>query len=64
MHALRGIFVAALIGAATLVGGGTAMADTLPLEPATATPTESVVGWDCNSTPLLSLWCLIASPSA
>ncbi|MFI6173747.1 hypothetical protein ACIBCN_43725 [Nocardia sp. NPDC051052] len=64
MYTPRGIFVAALIGAATVIGGGAAMAAPLPLEPATPTPSESVAGWDCNSQPLIALWCLIASPSA
>ncbi|MEU7141313.1 hypothetical protein ABZ942_17800 [Nocardia sp. NPDC046473] len=64
MFALRGIFVGALIAAATMVGGGAAMADTIPLESFTPTPTESVAGGLCNSNDLIALWCLIASPSA
>ncbi|WP_433662849.1 hypothetical protein ACQPW1_12320 [Nocardia sp. CA-128927] len=64
MFALRGMFVAALIGVATVVGGGAAMADTIPLESFTPPPTESVAGGLCNSNDLLALWCLLASPSA
>ncbi|MFD6161534.1 hypothetical protein ACFWF7_08930 [Nocardia sp. NPDC060256] len=64
MFALRGIVVGALIAAATLVGGGAAMADTIPLESFTPVPTESVAGGLCDANPLIGLWCLIASPSA
>ncbi|MFI6045960.1 hypothetical protein ACIA8C_30340 [Nocardia sp. NPDC051321] len=35
MFAVRGMVVATLVGAAVLVGGGAAMADTIRLEPAT-----------------------------
>ncbi|WP_040784928.1 hypothetical protein [Nocardia pneumoniae] len=64
MFALRGIFVGALIGAATLVGGGAATAEPLPLETFTPAPTESVAGGWCDANPVLGLWCLIASQSA
>lgn len=64
MFALRGIIVGALIGAATLVGGGAAMADPLPLETFTPAPTEPVAGGWCDAHPAVGLWCLIASQSA
>ncbi|MEV6556283.1 hypothetical protein AB0M22_11260 [Nocardia sp. NPDC051756] len=47
MFAVRGIVVGALIGAATLVGGGAAMADTIWLEPA-APVVEPVQGSGCD----------------
>ncbi|MEU6585374.1 hypothetical protein [Nocardia sp. NPDC046763] len=64
MSARRGVFVAVLIGAATLATGGTAMANPLPLESPAPTSTEPVAGGLCNADPVLALWCLIASPSA
>ncbi|WP_433659939.1 hypothetical protein ACQPW1_45655 [Nocardia sp. CA-128927] len=62
MFALRGIAVAALIGAATLVGSGAAMADTIRLEP--STPAESVAK-DCTGVihPLAQLTCTLSSLS-
>ncbi|MGV9973138.1 hypothetical protein [Nocardia beijingensis] len=60
MSALRGILVGALIGAAAVVGGGTATAETLPLETFTPTPTESVAGGLCDAHPALALWCFIS----
>ncbi|MEV6770230.1 hypothetical protein AB0N05_16570 [Nocardia sp. NPDC051030] len=63
MSALRGTFVAALIGAAALAGAGAATAAPLPLE-APAASTEPVAGGLCNADPLLSLYCLLVSPSA
>ncbi|MTE15401.1 hypothetical protein [Nocardia aurantiaca] len=64
MFARRGIFVGVLIGAATLVGGGAAMAAPLPLESPAPAPAEPVAGGLCNLDPAIALWCLIASPSA
>ncbi|MET8774337.1 hypothetical protein AB0H49_23220 [Nocardia sp. NPDC050713] len=60
MSALRGIFVGALIGAATLVGSGAATAEPLPLEPFTPAATESVAGGLCDAHPAIGLWCLIS----
>jgi hypothetical protein len=59
MFARRGIFVGVLI-AATLAGGGAAMADPLPLESPAPAPTEPVAGGLCNADPLLALWCFIS----
>ncbi|MFJ9364425.1 hypothetical protein ACIRRA_08430 [Nocardia sp. NPDC101769] len=64
MFARRGIFVGVLIGAATLAGGGAAMAAPVPLESPAPAPVEPVAGGLCNADPLIGLWCLIASPSA
>ncbi|MCP2293182.1 hypothetical protein APR08_006142 [Nocardia amikacinitolerans] len=60
MVALRGIVVGALIGAAALVGGGTATAEPLPLETFTPAPTEPVAGGLCDAHPAIGLWCLIS----
>ncbi|NNH68281.1 hypothetical protein HLB23_00020 [Nocardia uniformis] len=64
MCALRGIFVGALIGAATLIGGGAAMAAPLPLESHTAAA-ESVATPDCSGVihPLQRMTCLLSSLS-
>ncbi|WP_433682111.1 hypothetical protein [Nocardia sp. CA-119907] len=64
MFARRGIFVGVLIGVATLVGGGAATADPLPLESPAPAQVEPAAGGLCNADPILTLWCLIASPSA
>ncbi|MEV0298443.1 hypothetical protein [Nocardia sp. NPDC050710] len=59
MFAQRGILVGALIGAAAL-GGGTATAEPLPLEPFTPAPSESVAGGLCDAHPAIGLWCFIS----
>lgn len=64
MSTVRGIFVATLIGAATLVGAGAATAAPLPLESPAPATTDPVAGGLCNADPLIGLWCLLASPSA
>lgn len=63
MFAVRGIVVAALIGAATLVSGGAAMADTIRLEPA-APVVEPVQGSGCDYGQQINLLsCLLNSIS-
>ncbi|MEV6214468.1 hypothetical protein [Nocardia sp. NPDC051833] len=57
MNALRGIVVAAVIGTATLVGGGTALADPAPIGPSPVPPSP------CTAHPLLTAWCLLTSGS-
>ncbi|MFD4351952.1 hypothetical protein ACFWPK_24380 [Nocardia sp. NPDC058519] len=56
MHVFRAIVVGAMIGAATLAGGGTAMAEVRPIGP----PMPSL----CEGHPLLAAWCFINSQSA
>ncbi|WP_157106222.1 hypothetical protein [Nocardia sienata] len=65
MTALRGTLIAAMIGAATLVGGGAAMAAPLQLEAPTAVPAESVATADCAGVihPLGQISCLLSSLS-
>ncbi|MFF0541962.1 hypothetical protein ACWEVD_10665 [Nocardia thailandica] len=56
MNALRGVVVAAVIGASTVLGGGVAA----------AAPVEVGQGWPtnlCDSHPLLAVWCLLTSGS-
>ncbi|MEU7215471.1 hypothetical protein [Nocardia iowensis] len=64
MRALRGIFVGAVIGAATLVGGGAATAAPLSLEPHAPAPTESIAE-NCAGVihPLAQLTCTLSSLS-
>ncbi|WP_405160362.1 hypothetical protein OG203_28560 [Nocardia sp. NBC_01499] len=65
MFAVRGFVVAALIGGATLVGGGAAMAAApLPLEPSTAAPADSIAN-NCAGVihPIGQLVCTISSLS-
>ncbi|MET9211743.1 MULTISPECIES: hypothetical protein [unclassified Nocardia] len=57
MNALRGIVVAAVIGTATLAGGGTALADPAPIGPSPVPPSP------CTAHPLLTAWCLLTSGS-
>ncbi|MFE9578951.1 hypothetical protein ACFYO1_21390 [Nocardia sp. NPDC006044] len=63
MFAVRGVVAAALIGAATLVGSGAAMADTIRLEP--AAPAAEPVAKDCTGVihPLAQLTCTLSSLS-
>lgn len=63
MSAVRGIVVAAVIGAATLIGAGAATAAPLPLEP--ADPAVESVAKDCTGVihPLNQILCTLTSLS-
>ncbi|MEV0250488.1 hypothetical protein AB0H76_28105 [Nocardia sp. NPDC050712] len=57
MNAVRGIVIATVIGATTVIGGGVAAAE----------PTTIGEGWPtnlCDSHPLLKVWCLLTTGSA
>ncbi|MFI6868500.1 hypothetical protein [Nocardia sp. NPDC050406] len=60
MPALRAVFIGGLVAAATLVGGGAAVAEPLPLEAATPVTTEQVAGGWCDLNPVIGLWCLVS----
>ncbi|MGA6203979.1 hypothetical protein ACPESR_04400 [Nocardia testacea] len=65
MSALRGTLIAALIGGATLLSGGSATAAPLPLESTTGVPAESVATEDCFTIihPLAQITCMLSSLS-
>lgn len=63
MTTLRGVALAALLGAATMMGAGSAVAE--PAAP--AVPRAELIGLPipslCEGHPLLAAWCFIASGS-
>ncbi|MGW1743347.1 hypothetical protein ACWCPQ_31595 [Nocardia sp. NPDC001965] len=65
MFTVRGTLMAALVGAAALVGTGAATAAPLPLEAPAAVPAESVATDNCFDVihPLNQMICMLSSIS-
>ncbi|MGK8554858.1 hypothetical protein [Nocardia gipuzkoensis] len=62
---VRGLLLGALFGATVLIGGGSAGADSIPLDAPAAVPeADVVVGASCGPTSEQLLPCLISSLSA